>query len=478
MYALQKGKPRSLPLRTGVSRYAVAETPIGAGPAMTGVCRVSLPPTIDLDCFFASRCPTTMQMFDDSTAAKQTLAHDDALRFLQRAAHLLLEYNMRTELLRNRLQAVAKVLDVPVHVDIGYRTVTLHTPHGSLHAQAHEIRINVAVNAAVMAIVDAVTTRSLPVREAIDALDNVVTRAPRHNRWILALIFGLAASALGTLQSGDLVAIVTVGVASALGLLARQELAKRHVALFALPFTAALIGSVLGGLVIAAGWTITPGICLIVPALMLVPGPHLINTLYDAIENNLQTAIPRLGLAAGILLAAAAGIFLGGWLTLPPGHSNVLPITLATDILLAGIAACGFGAFYNEPWRVLWTSIVCGMVGHGVRYLSLKHGMPLETATLLACFSIGMIASVLVQRLKVQFAAVAFAGAVPMMPGVFMYQGIGGAMQIALAGSDAAAGLLSVTLFNIFKASFVVGAMGIGLLLGDKVATLMRGRAV
>ena len=38
-----------------------------------------------------------------------------------------------------------------------------------------------------------------------------------------------------------------------------QELAKRHVALAVLPFTAALLGAALGGLASRLGWTSSPG---------------------------------------------------------------------------------------------------------------------------------------------------------------------------------------------------------------------------
>jgi len=301
----------------------------------------------------------------------------------------------------------------------------------------------------------------------------------RHNRWLLACIFGIAAAALARLLQADWGAVAVSGVSSGLGLLARQELAKRHVVLFAMPFTAALIGSVLGGLVIRAGWTATPGFCLMVPALMLVPGPHLINGLYDMLENHMQTGIARLGLASGILVAAALGVFLGGWLTLGMTTVSAVPspdanITLLVDVLLAGVAACGFGAFYNEPWRVLWTSILCGMVGHGIRFVAMHNGVSQEIATLFACLAIGAMANVAVDRMRLPFAAVAFAGAVPMMPGVFIYQGIAGAMQIAREGAHAEAAQLAATFACFFKACFVVGAMGLGLLIGARLAGLVR----
>jgi uncharacterized membrane protein YjjP (DUF1212 family) len=403
----------------------------------------------------------------------------DELRFIQRVARLLLSYNMRTESLRGRLQEIGDALWLPLLVHVGYRTVTVYTPDGvHVHAQAPEFRINIAVSAEVNRTIDKVCAGKLLLPEAIRILDDVEKTAGRHDRWTLALMFGLAAGALAWLQSADWAGMVVIAVSAALGMLARQCLHRFNPVLFALPFVAALIGSLSGGLVIRAGWTHTPGICLMVPALMLVPGPHLINGLYDMIENNMQTGLPRFGLAIGILVAAAMGIFLGGWITLglttvPPWEGAAQPIPLWLDVLLAGVASCGFGAFYNAPWRVLWTSIACGMVGHGIRYLCLADGMQPEVAALFACVAIGFMAIRWVDSMRIPFAAIAFAGAVPMMPGVLMFRSIGGAMDIAAAGASASPVLLAETLSNFFKASFIVGAMGMGLLTGGWLGSLL-----
>lgn len=396
----------------------------------------------------------------------------DASRFIQQVARLLLLYNMRTTSLRERLEEVGQHFELPLQVHVGYRTVTIYAPGGvTIHAQAPEFRINIAVRAAVNVIVDRVCAGALAIPQALAELEVVESTAGRHSRWTLAAMFGLAAGALAWLLSADWPAMAVISLSSALGMLARQYMHRFHPVLFALPFVAALIGSLCGGLLILAGATTTPAICLIVPALMLVPGPHMINALYDMLENNMQTGIPRIGLSLGILVAAAAGIFVGGWVTLgmktvPIYTIAMAPIPLWLDVILAGVASCGFGAFYNAPWRVLWTSILCGMLGHGVRYLGLRYGLHIEIATLFACFAIGFIAIRWVDSMRIPFAAVAFAGAVPMMPGVLIFQSIGGAMEISFAGAAAPVELVSSTLASGFKAGFVVGAMGMGLLAG------------
>jgi hypothetical protein len=95
--------------------------------------------------------------------------------------------------------------------------------------------------------------------------------------------------------------------------------------------------------------------------------------------------------------------------TLSTAQSEATPLTLSLDMALAGVAACGFGAFYNAPWRVLWVSILCGMVGHGLRYVG--H-LGMSMSTLFGCLAIGLIANTAAIRMRLPFSALAFAGAV------------------------------------------------------------------
>jgi uncharacterized membrane protein YjjP (DUF1212 family) len=434
-----------------------------------------------LESMLAGRTEELATMTPEPTALEPTrraAPAEAALRFLELSARLLLEYNTRSALIERRIHQIAKHFDVRVTAAVAYREVTLVAEDGRVfHAQAPELRINVAVSLGILRVIDDLCADRIELEEAMRRLAEVERTAPRYGRWLLAAIFALAASALARLLAADWAAMAVSGVSSGAGLIARQELGRRKVGLFSLPFAAGLIGACLGGTVIRLGWTGTPILCLVVPALMLVPGPHLINGVNDTLENHLRTAICRLGLSAGILIAAALGVVLGGWLTTgltltaaPPPDAR--PLTLPLDVALAGVAACGFGMFYNAPWRALWISIACGMVGHGIRFECLSAGVGVEIATLIACLAIGLIANLAAEWRHLPFSALAFAGAVPMMPGVFIYQGIGGALRMSAAGTQVDPALAATTLALLFKASFLVGAMAIGLLAGARIASL------
>jgi uncharacterized membrane protein YjjB (DUF3815 family) len=206
-----------------------------------------------------------------------------------------------------------------------------------------------------------------------------------------------------------------------------------------------------------------------VPALVLVPGPHLLNGVTDMLDNHIHMALSRLGLAAGILAAGAAGVAFGAWLLprstiVAAAPADAMRPGLPLDVALAGMAACGFAAAYNAPWRVLWISVVCGMTGHGIRFTGLEQGASQAVATLCACLAIGIIAGIAADRRRLPFAAVAFAAAVPMMPGAAIYEAIAGGIRLTHRSPDPA--LAAWTLAALFTAALVIVAMTAGLLTG------------
>jgi uncharacterized membrane protein YjjB (DUF3815 family) len=275
------------------------------------------------------------------------------------------------------------------------------------------------------------------------------------------------------LLGADAGAAAVAGLATALGLVARQELGHRQFSLLALPFTAALVGAVLGGIAIRLGWTRTPGLVLIVPALMVVPGPHLINGLLDLIDNYLPMSLSRLGLATGILLASALGVVLGIEFTLPdsflaePG-APADHLNLVSDVVLAGVATCGFAVFYNTAWQQLWMVAVGGMAGHGLRFLALEAECWLEVATFLGGVTVGAIAAWMARSSKAPVAVFAFSGAVTMIPGLSLHGALGGALQLARQVARAGPGTAAATLGHAFQGGLVVSALAIGLILGAR----------
>jgi uncharacterized membrane protein YjjP (DUF1212 family) len=401
---------------------------------------------------------------------------------LLQAGRLLLEYNESTAAIHRALTATAAALTgEPCRVAVSYREVAVSLgSEGAALVPVRELRFNMAVQARVHQILGQVRRGELDASAALAGLGAVEAATPRHPRWLTALLLGAAASALAALLGADGGAAAVAGLASGLGLLARQELGRRHVSLLVLPLTAALIGAVSGGLAIRLGWTRSPELVLIVPALMVVPGPHLLNGLLDLIDNYLPMSLSRLGLATGILLASALGVVLGVELTLPEpffaGQAADAPhLNLVSDMVLAGIVTCGFAVFYNTAWRQLWMAAVGGMAGHGLRFLALEAGCGLEVATFLGGLTVGAISAWMTRSSKTPFAVIAFAGAVTMIPGLSLYRALAGALQLARVPASADPGTLAGTLANALHGCLVVSGLALGLILAARTVLALAG---
>jgi uncharacterized membrane protein YjjP (DUF1212 family) len=401
---------------------------------------------------------------------------------LGHAGRLLLEYNESTRAIHRALTATSRVLsDEACQVAVSYGGVAVSLAgEAPVLMPVRELRYNTAVQARVHTILEQVRRSELEPATALAQLDRVEADTPRHPRWVAILVLGFAAASLAGLLGADAGAVVVAGLATGLGLLARQELGRRHYSLLVLPLTAALIGAVLGGLAIRLGATQTPGLVLIVPALMLVPGPHLINGVLDLIDNHLPMSMARLGLAAGILFASALGIVLGVELTLPvplPADQAAKAdhLNLVSDVVLAGIVTCGFAVFYNTAWRQVGMATVGGMAGHGFRFLALEAGCRLEAATFLGGLAVGVVSGWMARSGKTPVAVLAFAGAVTMMPGVHIYRALGGALQLARLANATDPAAMAGTLGNALQACLVVSGLALGLIFGARAVLALGG---
>jgi uncharacterized membrane protein YjjP (DUF1212 family) len=421
--------------------------------------------------------------------AMQAPARPLVTELLLQAGRLLLEYNESTGAIHRALTATAAALtDEPCHIMVSYRGVAIWLAgQGPVLEPVSELRYNMAVLARVRTILEQVRRGKVEPSAALARLTTVEAETPRHARPLAVVSLGTGGAALAVLLGSDGAGAGVVAVSTGLGLWARQELGRRHFSLLLLPLTAALVGAVLGGLAIRLGWTQTPELVLIVPALMLVPGPHLINGLLDLIENHVPMSLARLGLATGILLASGLGVILGIELTLPdPTFSGSavaagnLPLVL--DMLLAGVVACGFAVFYNTAWAQLWMSAAGGMVGNGLRYVALDAGCRLDVASFLGGLAVGGVAAWLARYARTPVAVIAFAGAVTMMPGVSMYRALAGALRLAEQAEASDPAAVARTLASAFEACLVVSGLTLGLILGSRLvraivgsSTAMRG---
>jgi uncharacterized membrane protein YjjP (DUF1212 family) len=394
------------------------------------------------------------------------------LDLLAHAGRLLLQYNESTAEIQRILASTAGALTRDgIDIAVSYSGIAVSLGGDKpLRLSVSEIRYNNSVLTRIHLLLEQVRSNAIEVRDALDQLLRVEDEVRRQPAWLVALALAAGAASLAILLGADAVAAVTTAVSTAAGFVVRQVLHRRHARLLTLPLAAALVGGVLSGIAIRLGVTETPGLALIVPCLMLVPGPHLINGLLDLVENYIPMSIARLALATAILLSSSLGLLIGVELTLPdlPKLASALRIGqlhLIADAALAAVVTNGFAVYYNTAWRQVGLAIVGGAFGHGLRTLALSGGWTLEAATFLGGFTVGMIAGWIARSHKTPFAAIAFAGAVTMLPGLQMYAAIRGAIQLARMQGEADSAALGASLTNGLQSAIVVAALGLGLII-------------
>lgn len=131
---------------------------------------------------------------------------------------------------------------------------------------------------------------------------------------------------------------------------------------------------------------------------------------------------------------------------------------LLQDMVLAAIPALGFAMVFNVPVRALRYCALLGAIGHGSRMLMIHFGMNIELASLVASIMIGINWS---RWLLAHPKVFTVAAVIPMFPGISAYTAMISVVEISHLGYSEA--LMSTMVTNFLKASFIVGALSIGL---------------
>jgi uncharacterized membrane protein YjjB (DUF3815 family) len=134
---------------------------------------------------------------------------------------------------------------------------------------------------------------------------------------------------------------------------------------------------------------------------------------------------------------------------------------LVQDMLLAAVPALGFAMVFNVPPRALRYCALLGALGHGSRMLMMQTGFNVEWASLLAAILVGVIGIHWSRWLLAHPKVFTVAAVIPMFPGISAYTAMISVVEISHLGYTEV--LMSSVITNFLKASFIVGALSIGL---------------
>ncbi|MDT7766311.1 MAG: hypothetical protein QOC63_5731, partial [Mycobacterium sp.] len=135
--------------------------------------------------------------------------------------------------------------------------------------------------------------------------------------------------------------VLVAAVSAAVGGLLRRGVGRLGAGILTQAFAAALVAGLIGVAAVHLRVDDALGLVVLCPAMVLVPGPHILNGALDLLSLRVTLGVARLGYSALILSAIAAGLIVGlaagGRSLAVLQTSSTVPLYL--DVIAAGVAA-------------------------------------------------------------------------------------------------------------------------------------------
>ena len=300
------------------------------------------------------------------------------------------------------------------------------------------------------------------------ALDEIESHGGKYNRWATAVFSGSACAGFAILNRARVLEVIVVFVAAFLGQFVRRELAQRHFNAFGTVLVAATVATstyvgVLGMIGLIGPGLETHASGYISSVLFLLPGFALITGALDMAKSDYSAGIIRVVHGTTLTLAAAVAVWALS-LVSPLDTSARPPVDVSwvVDLSLKSVASfvgvVGFALLFNSPWKMALTAGLIGLV-NVPRVLLIENGMPVQTATFLACFALGLLAAAGAAGGRYPVITLQVPASLVQIPGVLAHEAV-----VSLNKADyvqATAGILQVLL--------VVLAMLVGLVVAKYI---------
>jgi uncharacterized membrane protein YjjP (DUF1212 family) len=315
--------------------------------------------------------------------------------------------------------------------------------------------------------------------EAASKAIAAIAKAPPAPTWLFALAAAAGAVALAVIFGVEHIpAAVLIFISAGAGALLRRALGRLSENLFLQPFCAALLAGVIGAIAVRYDLSSSLRLVAVCPCMVLVPGPHFLNSALDLIAGRIHLGSARLIYAGLIVVAIAVGLLLGlavlgvSLPTDPAGRA----VPLWQDVIAAGVAVAAYSIFFSTPLRMLPWPVAVGMFAHALRWLTLTQlGFGVATGALVACVVVALILTPVSRRTHMPFAAIGFASVVSMMPGVYLFRMGSGLVKIA-EGTQSTTDLVN-TVSSGATAAMIILAMSSGLIIPKLIIDCFSDRA-
>ncbi len=395
-----------------------------------------------------------------------------AVALVRSAVCLLFENGQTTERIGGVAIQLATAMNVPIVLFLrwGEAGIRIDDASGSSFVPESAIPTGVDMRKVVetMSVVADFCGHRLDVDTARSAL-RAITQLPPIPLIRFALLAAGGAAALAVIFGAEHpLNLMIIAASAGVGACLRRAISSLSHNPFAQPFAAALLAGLVGALAVRLQLSSELRLVALCPCMILVPGPHLLNGMIDMTRARIPLGAARIGYAGIILLMISTGLLLGlasGGVTLPVS-GNTVAVPLAYDVIAAGIAVAAYGTFFSMPWRMLPIPVAIGMTAHALHWAALSLlGVNLETGAFIACLAVGLVTTPIADRLRLPYAAMAFASVVSLIPGVFLFRMAGGLVKLALLGARSPSELLPGIVADGVTAALVLVAMAFGLII-------------
>lgn len=367
------------------------------------------------------------------------------LTILLRAGMVLMESAADTNRIVRNMRRIAAFLGLEeenLHIDVLYGTLKVNysdTTHSfSRFVHSDRYNINMRALAAMSQLSWQAIQKDYTVTKFERIVNQIATAKPDYSSRTITLGAAMGCGAFCVLFGGDWPSFIPAMIAALVGFTVRARMLKSNFNVYMVTALTAFLATMtvwLQTLIMPEGFTDRPYHPFLCCALFLVPGVALINFLDDMLDNYLLVGLARLSNAILQIASMTFGIVIAVSICGVRNFLTTLSIEPAISYweaaIVTGIAAVGFGMIFNVPRRSLPAVAMLGIIGMFTRnFLAFYLDLGVIIGSLVGASLISIIAIRLVQPTRSPNHVLSIPSVIPMVPGIFMYRGIFGFIQM------------------------------------------------